>query len=169
MQANIKSSFLDTKIPMKQQKILERFKLEDCYVNLKKGQRDMAGFNNEKSSGRPLASGSNLTAETSSANHSEGKFCKGKELMYASDQVQLLSERLRSLEEEAEVMNQAFIESLEERKKLINEISHQFRVISHYRVYGKQDSTGLSQVLHQESNPSLVIRNRKLKASVGCI
>lgn len=121
----------------------------------------MASFDNEMSSILPLGSGSNLVAETSSANHSEAKLCKGKELMHASDQVRWLSGRLRSLEEEAEVMNHAFVESLEERKKLINEISHQFRVISRYRVSRNPVTTGLSQVLHQETNPSLVIRNRK--------
>ncbi|XP_028095736.1 uncharacterized protein LOC114295641 [Camellia sinensis] len=80
-------------------------------------------------------------------------------------------------------MKQAFIESMEERKKLTNEICQQFRVIrnglhSRKQVTGDESThgvlvvnphqnrgrgggtgLGLSQVLHQQSNPSIVFRD----------
>ncbi|KAL7191485.1 hypothetical protein ACSBR2_023544 [Camellia fascicularis] len=136
----------------------------------------------QSSSDSIVASSSNPVSEISSVNRSGGKLCKDKALMYGSE-VDRLNDRLRTLEEETEIMKQAFIESMDERKKLMNEICQQFRVIRivlrprkqvtgdesthgvlvvnphQNRGGGKGTGLGLSQVLHQQSNPSIVIRD----------
>ncbi|CAL5327620.1 unnamed protein product [Camellia sinensis] len=137
----------------------------------------------QSSSDSIVASSSNPVSEISSVNRSGGKLCTDKALMYGSE-VDRLNDRLRTLEEETEIMKQAFIENMEERKKLMNEICHQFRVIcnglrSKKQVTGDESThgvlvvnphqnrgrggggtgLGLSQVLHQQSNPSIVIRD----------
>ncbi|XP_057459891.1 uncharacterized protein LOC130750358 [Actinidia eriantha] len=130
--------------------------------------------NKEKSLVSRAASGSNHVDETLSADRSGGKVCKGKALTYASA-VERIGDRLRILEEEVDVMKRDFIEGMEERKKLMNEISQQFQVLKHYLRSGNHVSadgvlivnprkngrgaTGLSQLLHWQSNPSLFIRD----------
>ncbi|GFZ04057.1 hypothetical protein Acr_16g0006810 [Actinidia rufa] len=127
--------------------------------------------NKEKSLVLRAASGSNHVAETLSADRSGGKVCKGKALTYASA-VDRIGDRLRILEEEVDVMKRDFIEGMEERKKLMDEISQQFQVLKQYLRYGNgvgvlivnprkngRGGTGLSQVLHWQSNPSLFIRD----------
>ncbi|KAK9281914.1 hypothetical protein L1049_004822 [Liquidambar formosana] len=124
-------------------------------------------------------SSSNQVTENSRVNCLKGNvginFQEGKILLGAGE-VKQISERLRILEEEGEMLKQAFFGSIEERKKLMNEIYQQFQII-HRRLRNKSTEeshdgasnvylfedgsmeTGLSQVLHEDSNPSLVIRD----------
>ncbi|KAK3219271.1 hypothetical protein Dsin_013241 [Dipteronia sinensis] len=100
---------------------------------------------------------------------------KGKEIVQANIEVEEVDKRLMKLEEETEAMKQTFIESIEERKMLLNEISEQFRRIHLCYCLGKQANenrsfavnssskhtateTGLSQVLIEDSNPCIVNR-----------
>ncbi|KAG8379779.1 hypothetical protein BUALT_Bualt07G0125800 [Buddleja alternifolia] len=81
-----------------------------------------------------------------------------------------LEGRLRVLEEEAEMLKGAFLESVEGRRKLMSEIYEHFETIqkrelerAELHTHGKNRRAGLLQVLWQESNPSLV--NRGLRAN----
>ena len=87
--------------------------------------------NKEKSFVLRAACRSNNVVETSSADRSGGKVCKGKALTYASE-VERIGDRLTILEEEVDVMKRDFIEGMEERKTLMDKISQQFQVINHY-------------------------------------
>ncbi|KAK2651718.1 hypothetical protein Ddye_011574 [Dipteronia dyeriana] len=100
---------------------------------------------------------------------------KGKEILQANAEVEEVDKRLMKLEEETEAMKQTFIESIEERKLLVNEISERLRRIHLCYCLGKQANengslvayssskhaameTGLSQVLTEDSNPCIVNR-----------
>ncbi|KAK0598318.1 hypothetical protein LWI29_033641 [Acer saccharum] len=91
-------------------------------------------------------------------------------------EVEEVDKRLMKLEEETEAMKQTFIESIEERKMLVNEISEKLRRIHLCYCLGKQANengslvlnssskhaameTGLSQVLIEDSNPCIVKRS----------
>ncbi|TXG69416.1 hypothetical protein EZV62_004351 [Acer yangbiense] len=92
-------------------------------------------------------------------------------------EVEEMEKRLMKLEEETEAMKQTFIESIEERKMLVNEISEKLRRRIHLcYCLGKQAiengslvvnssskhaamETGLSQVLIEDSNPCIVKRS----------
>ncbi|KAF8407176.1 hypothetical protein HHK36_006302 [Tetracentron sinense] len=92
------------------------------------------------------------------------------------NEVEQVHMRLRILEEEAEVMKKAFFGSVEERTELLKEISQQFQIIYQClrsRVTREKSlggfsidtrnkdgsmRTGLLQVLHRDTNPSLVTR-----------
>ncbi|KAK4839025.1 hypothetical protein QYF36_018398 [Acer negundo] len=91
-------------------------------------------------------------------------------------EVEEVDKRLMKLEEETEAMKQTFIESIEEKKILVNEISEQLRRIHLCYCLGKQANengslvvnssskhaameTGLSQVLIEDSNPCIVKRS----------
>lgn len=104
---------------------------------------------------------------------------KGKEILQANIIVEELNERLNSLEEENEAMKQAFIETLEERNKLVQEIYRDFQKLHQRHRLGNQVTglkiwdesiivnssyeavmgSGLSQVLFEESNPCIVTRD----------
>ncbi|XP_059642893.1 uncharacterized protein LOC132284781 [Cornus florida] len=127
------------------------------------------------------ASSSNHVAGKASARHFGGKRHEGRKVLVSAAEVKLIDERLRNLEEEAEVMKKSFFESMEERKKLMNEIDQQFQaihrslhskiqftverssdgilIINPHKIKNGGTRTGLSQILHEESNPSLVIRD----------
>ncbi|XAR67797.1 hypothetical protein NMG60_11002707 [Bertholletia excelsa] len=127
----------------------------------------------------------NQVVQVSSLDCHGGHESKGKALVYAS-KVEQLHDRLRTLEQETEIMKQAFFKAMEERKKLMNEIYQQFQVIHHCissvkQVRGHESmdgvlidishkngvaGTGLSQVLHQQSNPLLVIRDLRATITV---
>ncbi|CAK9185608.1 unnamed protein product [Ilex paraguariensis] len=89
-----------------------------------------------------------------------------------------LDKRLRILEEEIENMKQDILVTVEDRTKLITEIYDQFQAIHHFIHLRDQEEekpcdegltimpskvgrtgAGLSQILSQESNSSLVIRD----------
>ncbi|EXB55389.1 hypothetical protein L484_016756 [Morus notabilis] len=57
-----------------------------------------------------------------------GDSSKGKAVMRGSE-VEELSERLKILEEETQIMEEAFFGSLEERKRMMNEIYKQFQLL----------------------------------------
>lgn len=71
-------------------------------------------------------------AESSSSNFSvEEANYRNKELVHA-EQVKLLDKRLRILEDEAEILKLAFLEDVEERRKLVNEIRNEFQAAFGY-------------------------------------
>ncbi|KAJ4718476.1 Calcium-binding EF-hand family protein isoform 1 [Melia azedarach] len=130
------------------------------------------------------ASGSNEAAQKSLLKYSRSRVYdysgKGKEILQANG-VEELNERLKILEEETEAMKQAFIETMEERKKLVNEIYQDFLKIHHRRHFGNQVTevkvldrslivnpsneaemgSGLLQVLCEDSNPCIVTRDHR--------
>ncbi|KAK9232356.1 hypothetical protein WN943_022602 [Citrus x changshan-huyou] len=130
------------------------------------------------------ASGSNEAAKKLLVNCSTRKMIcsysrKGKEILQANIRVEELNERLNSLEVENEAMKQAFIETLEERNKLVQEIYRDFQKLHQRHRLGNQVTglkiwdesiivnssyeavmgSGLSQVLFEESNPCIVTRD----------
>ncbi|XP_031283893.1 uncharacterized protein LOC116142606 isoform X1 [Pistacia vera] len=106
---------------------------------------------------------------------------KGKGYSQASD-VEQLMERLKILEEETEAMKQTFIDTMEERTRLVSEIHQEFLTIHCCRCLGNQVTglkswdgslivnpfdkkaimgIGLSQILQEDSNPCIVTRDYK--------
>lgn len=110
-----------------------------------KTSKDLTNEYERRSSNRVLrdseASGSNEAAQKSLLKYSRSRIYdysgKGKEILQANG-VEELNERLKILEVETEAMKQAFIETMEERKKLVNEIYQDFLKIHHRRHFGNQ-------------------------------
>lgn len=71
-------------------------------------------------------------AESSSRNFyaEEGNY-RNKERVQA-EQVKLLDKRLRILEDETEILKVAFLEDVEEKRKLVNEIQNEFQAAFRY-------------------------------------
>lgn len=131
-------------------------------------------------------SGSNEAAKKLLVNCSTSKMIysyslKGKEILHANIGVEELNERLKILEEENEAMKEAFIEAMEERNKLVQEIYHDFQKFHRRLRLGSQVTgmkiwdepitvnpsneavmgSGLSQVLSEDSNPCIVTRGQR--------
>ncbi|CAN4086459.1 unnamed protein product [Withania somnifera] len=103
-------------------------------------------------------------AESSSRNFSgEEANYKNKEVVQA-EQVKLLDMRLRILEDEAQVLKVAFLEGVEERRKLVNEIQNEFQAAFGYRE--SHERHGLPQILCEESNPAVVVRELRASETV---
>ncbi|XP_059303490.1 uncharacterized protein LOC132055598 [Lycium ferocissimum] len=98
------------------------------------------------------------------ADSSSRNFCaeeanyRNKEVVHA-EQVKILDKRLRILEDEAELIKEAFLEGVEERRKLVNATQNEIQAVNNR----KRHRHGLPQLLSEESNPAVVIR--ELKAS----
>ncbi|XP_049393932.1 uncharacterized protein LOC125858258 [Solanum stenotomum] len=88
-----------------------------------------------------------------------------KELVHA-EQVKLLDKRLRVLEDEAEILKVVFLEGVEERRKLVNEVQNEFQAACGYP---KRQRHGLLQILREESNPAVVIRKLKASGATECV
>ncbi|XP_020547974.1 uncharacterized protein LOC110011683 [Sesamum indicum] len=127
-----------------------------------------------------------LEFRASTSNHMVAE--KSSEILLQEDvhrwrrkaEIEQLEARLRVLEEEAEMLKGALLESVEERAKLMNEVNEHFQTIRHclrqkeiekgelcghgVRIVStfKDTGAGLLQILCQESNPSLV--NRRASA-----
>ncbi|KAL2554901.1 uncharacterized protein Fot_08520 [Forsythia ovata] len=98
------------------------------------------------------------------------------------EEIKHIDERLRILEEEAEMLKKTLMESLEERTRLMTQIYKYFETLQLCLVQGEQEMgvtskdgvmmikplkdrrVGLLQVLCHESNPSLVTRDLRPKA-----
>ncbi|KAK1268155.1 hypothetical protein QJS04_geneDACA006447 [Acorus gramineus] len=116
---------------------------------------------------------------SSSSEGSEGSFTGQKSV----DEIGLLGAKLRVLEEDNRVMKEVLVQSLEERAELISEITWRFGAIcrrlnrpksgngcrsgslSVEHLERRNISTGLSQVLHQNSNTLLTRRSMKVNFS----
>ncbi|XP_039005899.1 uncharacterized protein LOC120133372 [Hibiscus syriacus] len=75
-------------------------------------------------------------------------FCEGEPALQASE-AEDLNTRLQRLEEESEVMKQAFLEIVVERKRLINEICQLFETL-HYTILNK-DKDGYGTLVTKPS------------------
>ncbi|KAG5618722.1 hypothetical protein H5410_018546 [Solanum commersonii] len=105
-------------------------------------------------------------AESSSRNfYAEETNYSNKELVHA-EQVKLLDKRLRVLEDEAEILKVVFLEGVEERRKLVNEIQNEFQAAFGYP---KRQRHGLLQILREESNPAVVIRKLRASDATECV
>ncbi|KAF5726950.1 hypothetical protein HS088_TW22G00635 [Tripterygium wilfordii] len=128
----------------------------------------------EKLSGESSKKDPNQVEQLCRGGRSTEKLCrgssKGKQVLQANE-VEKLSKRLTILEEENKHMNQVLLNTLEERRILLNEIYQQFQEMHHCFHYTNrscdgslvavpcEDRTlwrGLSQVLCQESSPYVV-------------
>ncbi|KAG4199005.1 hypothetical protein ERO13_A05G122100v2 [Gossypium hirsutum] len=78
-------------------------------------------------------------------------FCKGKAVLQASE-AEDLNTRLEILEEESQIMKQALLETMAERKKLVNEIYKLFET-RRYTLLPKDQEDG-----HTFSSGSLIIK-----------
>ncbi|XVF24738.1 hypothetical protein REPUB_Repub13aG0152900 [Reevesia pubescens] len=81
-------------------------------------------------------------------------FCKGKVVLQASEGEELKT-RLKILEEENEILKQAFLETVVERKQLANEICQLFQTLR-YSLHHKDQEDG-----HKSSFGSLIIKHSK--------
>ncbi|XP_015161661.1 uncharacterized protein [Solanum tuberosum] len=105
-------------------------------------------------------------AESSSRNfYAEEANYSNKELVHA-EQVKLLDKRLRVLEDEAEILKVVFLEGVEERRKLVNEVQNEFQAAFGYP---KRQRHGLLQILREESNPAVVIRKLRASDATECV
>eukprot|EP00257_Ricinus_communis_P004449 XP_002517686.2 uncharacterized protein LOC8282706 [Ricinus communis] len=144
-------------------------------------QREMhRAMNGRKLLTDSRASNSTEVVKLPLANSSSGKkgyvnSRNGKQVMQSSE-IEQLSERLKFLEEESKLMKQEFLEQVEERKQLVNEIYQHFRAIYHclqledpesgercfdetYILYPREEGglgTGLSEVLRQDSSSYVI-------------
>ncbi|MCD9643774.1 hypothetical protein HAX54_031473 [Datura stramonium] len=75
-----------------------------------------------------------------------------------------LDKRLRILEDEAEILKVAFLEGVQERRMLVNEIQNDFQAAFPY--LNKRQRHGLPQILCEESNPAVVIRELRASEAV---
>lgn len=82
-------------------------------------------------------------------------FCKGKAVLQASE-AEDLNTRLEILEEESQIMKQALLETIAERKKLVNEIYKLFETLR-YTLLPKDQEDG-----HTFSSGSLIIKPCKV-------
>ncbi|KDP37043.1 hypothetical protein JCGZ_06099 [Jatropha curcas] len=92
------------------------------------------------SNGRKLltdsrASSSNEVAKMSLVSPSRGKVyvnsCEGEQILQGIE-IEQLKARLEFLEEESKLMRLEFLDHVEEKKKMVNEIFQQFQTIYHY-------------------------------------
>ncbi|KAK4735727.1 hypothetical protein R3W88_009988 [Solanum pinnatisectum] len=105
-------------------------------------------------------------AESSSRNfYAEEANYRNKEVVHA-EQVKLLDKRLRILEDEAEILKVVFLEGVEERRKLVNEVQNEFQAAFRYP---KLQRHGLLQILREESNPAVVIRKLRASDAIDCV
>ncbi|CAN4088582.1 unnamed protein product [Withania somnifera] len=104
-------------------------------------------------------------AESSSRNFSaEEANYRIKELVHA-EQVKLSYKRLRILEGEAEILEVAFLEGVEERRKLVNEIENEYQAALEYPKCHERH--GFPQILCEESKPAVVMRELRASKAVS--
>ncbi|XP_022777118.1 uncharacterized protein LOC111318522 [Durio zibethinus] len=90
-----------------------------------------------------------------SQNEARISFCKGKVALQASE-AEELNTRLKILEEEYEILKQAFLETVVERKELVNEIYQLFQTLRN-SLHRKDQEDG-----HRTSHGSLIIKPFKV-------
>ncbi|GKV45453.1 hypothetical protein SLEP1_g52529 [Rubroshorea leprosula] len=77
------------------------------------------------------------------------------------NEVNRLVERLKVLEEETEIIKEAFFETMEERRRLMSEVYQQFqtlRLCLHHKNAVGRKKAGLSQVLMENYSPRVLTR-----------
>ncbi|XP_059458105.1 uncharacterized protein LOC132187715 isoform X2 [Corylus avellana] len=153
----------------------------------KEKQLNQCNLEVNSSSGIKLLTDSMASAAKKIVSSSRGKLsissCKGKGVLQAGV-VEQLNHRLKILEEETETMKKDIFGALEERRNLVNEIIEQFQILQHHlclqnQVIGETScdetscddtmisnspkggrmETGLSEIVCQEPNLSLVTRD----------
>nr|GMD10551.1 uncharacterized protein LOC109165593 [Ipomoea batatas] len=106
---------------------------------------------------------------------SETKIPRKNNVLVSAEVVRELSERLRILEEDGQVLKEA----VEERRKLITAICTRFQAVhnslhlkfqeregQHPMVIGQVERADLSQILSQLSSPSIVTRGLRIKSCI---
>ncbi|CAA0827356.1 Unknown protein [Striga hermonthica] len=118
-----------------------------------------------------------LEPKASTSNHTSANEEDANEPSRKAE-IENIEERLRALEEEGEVLKGAFLESLEERAKLVTELNDRFNSLTQRGSNSealpgrsvqiislvKEKRAGLLQVLWEEPNPSIVKRGLRAKA-----
>lgn len=103
-----------------------------------KGFQSEHQYNSEKGK-KPLTNLEAASSKTGARNKlpvsfSRSKACgdssKGNKAVFCGSEVEELKERLKILEEETEIIKDAFFWSLEERRHMINEIYQQFQLLN---------------------------------------
>ncbi|KAH6758709.1 hypothetical protein C2S51_018944 [Perilla frutescens var. frutescens] len=112
---------------------------------------------------------------TSTSNHAVAGKSSDLNHWRRKPEIKQLEERLKILEQEAEMFKGALLESVEESRKLITDAQLHFNTIQHCLLqreaiqivsHQKERRAGLPQILCQESNPSIVKKGLRTKASL---
>ncbi|PON90054.1 hypothetical protein TorRG33x02_140860 [Trema orientale] len=133
----------------------------------------------------PLTKSEFVSSKTSTRNElpvkfSRSKACgdttRGNKAVLRGSEVEELNERLKILEEETEIIKDAFFWSLEERKHMMNEIYQQFQLLNRglqtgnlvlgessgvYPFEDRKFRKSLLEILGRDPNPCLLTRELK--------